>query len=123
MEKNKYDIAIEYLTNNPHNIFHAWSLSVNHSSSVIHAHCLFERIGDVMNVEDCGCLTEIREDTQKFACIDWEIDYDLTERIRADERIPTHPWLIGIETLPVFKEWQERIDKIREDRLNQNNTI
>jgi len=36
---------------------------------------------------------------------------DLTERIRADERIPDDPDRITVAHLPVFAEWQRILDK------------
>lgn len=38
-------------------------------------------------------------------------DMELTHAIRSDDRIPENAREITLEHLPVFKEWQERLDK------------
>lgn len=53
----------------------------------------------------CGCLTQIRGGQ----CV--AETANLTEAIRADERIPMHYQSITPENLEVFAEWQRRIDK------------
>lgn len=54
----------------------------------------------------CGCLTMIR----KFPdCCAWT--EELTEEIRSDERIPFSACTVTPEDLPVFAEWQRRLDK------------
>lgn len=54
-----------------------------------------------------GCLTQIRRDS--YRCVPGRPD--LTEAIRADERIPRDSFDIRVEHLPVFREWQERLDR------------
>lgn len=54
-----------------------------------------------------GCLTMIR------AGYDRAHTPYMTRLIRADKRIPTRPDLIKPRHLPVFAEWQRRIDKAR----------
>jgi len=53
----------------------------------------------------CGCLTMIRRG-HKYAWTD-----ELTKEIRSDERIPDADFDITPEHLPVFAEWQRRLDK------------
>lgn len=55
--------------------------------------------------DDTGCLTMIRNG-------DWRAETEeLTEAIRADERLPKTQQDITKEHLPVFAEWQRRLDK------------
>ena len=59
-----------------------------------------------------GCLTQIREgidDDTGLEYVAWTPE--LTEEIRADKRIPLCETDITVKDLPVFKEWQERLDK------------
>lgn len=53
----------------------------------------------------CGCLTQVR--AFEFGA---ETD-ELTAAIRADNRIPDNPRAIGVLDLPVFAEWQRRLDR------------
>ncbi len=62
---------------------------------------LFQCVGD----GNCGCLTQVKKDYKEAATI------NLTKAIRADPRIPREPEYITIDDLPVFAEWQRRIDK------------
>jgi hypothetical protein len=64
-----------------------------------------------------GCLTMIRncEDGsyyQYVAIINEKFDKALTKEIKEDERIPKRSELITVEDLPVFAEWQRRIDTL-----------
>lgn len=70
------------------------------------AGCLFESTGrNPRDSEDvCGCLTQVRRG-----------DYDgptpeLTALIRADARIPCGSKQITLADLPVFAEWQRKLD-------------
>ena len=68
-------------------------------------------MGGVANV--CGCITHIRNPHLNrivFAYSETLRDR-LTKEIREDERIPTRGDLIKISDLPVFAEWQRRLDK------------
>ena len=104
--KNKYDVAIENLLaakDFREAVNDAW----NYPSSEISG-CLFSFVspdGRAGNDYKYGCLTQIKA-TIRIACT-----RELTETIRKDERIPDCLSGITPETLPVFKEWQERIDK------------
>lgn len=103
--KDKYDEAIEYLTENPHEIETVWMHPFDHKAG-----CLFMFVipNDVEFRPDrklCGCLTTIRN------CGYAAWTDELTEAIRADDRIPNDLKDITIEKLPIFAEWQRRIDK------------
>ena len=94
--RDKYDEAIEYLTDNPDIIHRAWGEASTHPQG-----CLFGYVGTG------GCLTMIRNG--------WRGDEqhpELTVMIRADERIPTSGGDIVPADLPVFAEWQRKIDVI-----------
>lgn len=53
----------------------------------------------------CGCLTQIRARTQVA------FSEELTIAICADERLPTNACEIAAANLPVFAEWNRRIDR------------
>ena len=58
-----------------------------------------------MGKDGTGCLTMIRNGG-------WRAETEeLTEAIRADERLPKTQQDITKEHLPVFAEWQRRLDK------------
>lgn len=99
---DKYDKAIEYLTQHPGEIDSAWTSPFRHKGG-----CLFTLAAtkEALNERWFGCLTTIRGhgDTAETR--------ELTEAIQADERIPKFSRDIKIEHLPVFAEWQRRIDK------------
>jgi hypothetical protein len=101
--KDKYDEAIEYLTEHPEHISTAWSVPDDGThQKIVQAHCLFQHVGEY------GCLTQIRLDPDCFGIFDNDA---LTNEIARDERIPTTDSDITIKHLPVFAEWQRRLDK------------
>lgn len=109
---DKYQKAVEYLTKHPGEIFDAW-LDVNEHP----AGCLFQfanqfgfqRYGydraSWTTTTICGCITEIR------GCGYLAETPELTAAIRADKRIPERPDDIKPHHLPVFAEWQARLDR------------
>lgn len=117
--KDKYDEAIEYLTANPHDIFTAWLHPIDSDRDEIkQAHCLFAYVAATRSdksYESCGCLTQIRG-AGYVAVSHGEEVTSLTEEIRRDERIPASAPdgscpAIAVADLPVFAEWQRRLDK------------
>lgn len=115
---DKYDEAVEYLTKHPGEIHDAWVMA--HGGHA--AGCLFAFVMPADADEDeiswkrdvaCGCLTQIRA-----ACGSDTVAWtrELTEAIVADRRIPQNPDYITVADLPVFAEWQRRIDR----ELNRN---
>lgn len=100
---DKYDKAIEYLTQNPDKIYINWMASLGE------AWCLFQSTGNDLN--EYGCLTQIRSVGVLYIAPTPE----LTKAIRADERIPFSPSVgnqtITLAHLPIFAEWQRRLDK------------
>ena len=101
---DKYDEAVEYLKDHPDNIREAW---INPAGEM--GGCLFgfvsgsRRTGRV-DGQSVGCLTTI------VLGIDVAETEGLTVAIRADDRLPDSDLGITVELLPVFAEWQRRID-------------
>jgi hypothetical protein len=105
-----YDNEIQLLTNEPILIYDSWGFGDP----------LFRFIGsrgDTHQLDDntyndihAGCLTQIRKNKYKGAFINGKYEEELTNEIRNDERIPTEGASITVEHLPVFAEWQRRID-------------
>lgn len=110
--KDKYERAIEYLTEHPEEIYMSWgSAPVRGSKAevrgVLNQRCLFAATGP-----DCGCLTQVRTTDVDFAMRAPTLE--LTEAIRADRRIPSGEEDITVDDLPVFAEWQRKIDAMYE---------
>lgn len=106
--KDKYDEAVEYLTEHPEEILQAWYLPSGAPEPDHIGHCLFGIVATHESIgSHCGCLTQIA------ACGHYpEAETpELTKAIRADMRIPKKGSLVTVEDLPVFAEWQRRIDK------------
>jgi hypothetical protein len=108
--EDKYDRAIEYLTAHPEDIFHAWASAPVHEDEtdpdirgVEDMRCLFAATS-----EGCGCLTQIR-------CGLLGPTPEITEAIRADHRIPYDEREITVDDLPVFAEWQRKIDALNKE--------
>ena len=98
---NKYDEAIEYLTENPGQIYDAWMDPDSHQGG-----CLFKFLPGPDNVDQwIGCLTQIRFKPKLYSS-----RVPFLDEIIQDERIPFRPSDITIEDLPVFKEYRERVD-------------
>jgi hypothetical protein len=99
--KDKYDLAVDYLTKNPDKLIKSWEFPESYPSG-----CLFAFAGqeplDCYN--GCGCLTQVR-----YGMYPAETP-ELTDAIRRDERIPIFPDDIKPSDLPVFAEWQRRLD-------------
>ena len=55
---------------------------------------------------DCGCLTQVRNWSANFAP-----SCEITQAIRADERIPKNPSDITVDDLHVFAAWQRKLDR------------
>lgn len=107
---DKYDIAIEELKKNPAEIVNAWDFPKTHPAG-----CLFKKIGEGWDMElraRCGCLTQIKANIDYYAINHDKVDEEITKQIMADERIPASVSDITIDHLPVFAEWQRKIDKL-----------
>ena len=99
---DKYDVAIKYLTRRPNEISRAWNYITSHPAG-----CLFQYAGNEMDDCHVGCLTMIRTAPGSYCAATPE----LTKAIAADERIPLRSRDTKVEHLPVFAEWQRRLDK------------
>lgn len=106
MEQINYDDQLKELIENfPEDMTNIW----------LQAKGLFKIVGfpdhtfDTNYPFDAGCLTMIKKGGC-YAYINGEKNLEITEAIRNDGRIPSDPKYIKPEDLPVFKEWQERID-------------
>lgn len=117
---NKYDEAIEYLTRHPYEIEEAWRQPFNHLAGD-----LFLPIGPEMELMDyfydpeyetCGCLTQVksgvRYDDDPDSTAKAYQNEELTQEIRSDPRVPSRVEDITLESLPIFKEYQEKADII-----------
>lgn len=56
-----------------------------------------------------GCLTMIRNRSELANGVTGRPD--LTSEIERDERLPCKPQYITVDHLPVFAEWQRRLDR------------
>lgn len=106
---DKYDEAIEYLATHPGEIRAAWREASTEEGEQEHpAHCLFQgatKNGHIDLDAGCGCLTQIRCGFLKAETP------ELTEAIKSDMRIPASVLSVKVNHLPIFAEWQRRIDK------------
>lgn len=112
-----YDKAVEYLTeaqlNDPRSatIFKAWS-HLDDPGGILFGFASEHRNrggqiidNEVDSYQLVGCLTQIRGGG--FVATRPE----LTEAIKADGRIPTSGEDVTVNDLPVFAEWQRKLDK------------
>jgi hypothetical protein len=92
---------VQYLTKHPDEILMAWRFPSEGTVG-----CLFNFAGDKDRYgERCGCLTQVKDKVSRAQTP------ALTKAIRADARIPKGPQWITVKDLPVFAEWQRRLDK------------
>lgn len=99
-KRDAYDEAVEFLIENDQLIYNSW----NHPYSTLGG-ILFIYAAPKKNIIACGCLTQIKKG--HMGCSDNEI----TKQIQADNRLPDNVTAIKREHLPVFAEWQRRLDK------------
>ena len=112
-KRDKYDEAIEYFNTNDNldGIVNAWNFP-----EVSGPGCLFQYCGDHSTTitpskdpkDSYGCLTMIRKGNNYVAYTP-----KLTKAIRADKRIPKEPEDIELKHLPVFAEWQRKLDRYK----------
>ncbi len=107
---DKYDKAIEIITEKHSQLdrlyFDAYLDRIWNNPGRYDEGCLFQFAGNRQDDRWCGCLTQIRDLPEYHAH-----SQEMTEAIRADERIPPVIGLITPEILPVFAEWQRKIDE------------
>jgi predicted alpha/beta hydrolase family esterase len=108
-----YDAQIRRLTEDPSLIEEEWvdALGLFQFCSPDGQKCNRYLGRDVAH--SCGCLTMVHEWDSVYRRRDGAMvpDEALTAAVRNDDRIPTGLDGITIESLPVFKEWQERLDR------------
>lgn len=106
MADDRYDHAIDYLMRHPEQIEFAWQFCNTHVAG-----CLFQYVhGRKCKSRKCihGCLTMIRSQYHEYCNAPNE---KLTTAIRADTRLPTDVNEIRLHHLPIFAEWQRKLDK------------
>lgn len=106
---DKYSEAVAYLTEHEDRIESTWFEPHLHRGGCLFTFCTPD--GTRQPRPDhrmCGCLTMIRGEwaLENHAWTD-----ELTEAILTDERLPKSGYDIRPEHLPVFAEWQRRLDK------------
>jgi hypothetical protein len=103
---DKYDKQIKFLTANPERITRQWESGIG----------LFQFIDrscdDNESNINSGCLTMIRSNMSCVAIINRNVNNEITEQIRNDERIPINSNDIKVEHLPIFAEWQRKVDQL-----------
>ena len=127
LPKDKYDHAIDYLTEHPENIESAWGdpsgwegkggelfgfVGPDWKSSTNPG--LHERI----ETGTCGCLQQIRQSFKhggdgtsgSMTMSHWP---RLWQKIADDRSLPSESEAIGVEDLPVFADWQRELDILR----------
>jgi len=105
--KDKYDEAVEYLRENPRTIIKNWSSPKSKESL---GGCLFayaDKTGQ--GIQGSGCLTMLRGRNKSNYKVPGRPD--LTQEIQNDDRLPESADDITLSHLPVFAEWQRRLDK------------
>ena len=107
---DKYDEAIAYLTENPELMGKAWAVPYEDTApKLAQAHCLFRIVDNSETFEqergsECGCITQVK-------CGAMAATSELAKAIFNDNRIPSSWTEITVAHLPIFAEWQRRIDK------------
>lgn len=110
---DKYDKHIESLLNSEdpiEEIHYDWSIGKD-----LFQFCSIK--GKSVGGTNCGCLTMIayvNSVIEHEVKIDPSIDDMLTQQIRSDDRIPRSFADITTDDLPVFAEWQRKLDVYRE---------
>lgn len=104
-----YDEQIQFLQANPEEIDNQWREAIG---LFVFVHPEIVKTATIP--KECGCLSMIRSQQiyGSYAYGKSQLsDPELTQQILTDERIPKRPDDIRVEHLPVFKEWQLRLDK------------
>ena len=107
MDQLSYEDAVAYLTERPNEILDAWNWPADHVAGRLFA---WTGMSGTDPTGVCGCLTQVRGGLGRAA------NDDLTLAIYEDERIPEIEDDITVESLPVFREWQERLDEVLPSR-------
>lgn len=98
-----YDHMVAYLTDNPDQIHDAWNIPTGHVAGA-----LFAPLGSGCE----ACLTQLRvRNSYSPGYLYGTAGLAIAEEVRLDERIPSNGNGITLKHLPIFAEWQRRIDK------------
>jgi hypothetical protein len=108
-----YDEEIERLTKNPGNIESSWI-----GCRPLFAYAQSDVSGDIEEDKEnrisAGCLTMIKNAPFRYGVIlNGKLHKELTEQIAQDSRLPNEGGHIGLKHLPVFAEWQRKLDQLR----------
>lgn len=104
---DKYDEAIAYLTEHPDAIHTAWFSPRLHRAGCLFQFCTPDGAkGRRSDTLMCGCLTQVHGRGCNVAWTD-----ELTEAIEQDNRLPACIDDVQVDDLPVFAEWQRRLDR------------
>lgn len=111
-----YQRAIDYLTENQSRIQSNWDSPHTTIGGILFRYA--SPSGEHL-IGECGCLTQIGRLAGRYAFkSDSMIDFALTREIADDHRIPdTHS--ITAADLPVFAEWQRKLDARWPGRLER----
>jgi hypothetical protein len=105
---DKYDHAMAHLGSHPDQIYDAWSDVNGHPAGCLFAYVSPDGHFDgTPNGKARGCLTQIKLDPYRYEA--WTDELNCA--IAADSRIPASPHSLVLADLPIFAEWQRRIDK------------
>lgn len=102
-KRDKYDLAIAYLTKNPQKIYEAWNTATMPRFHRERGWELFQPCGG----RDCGCLTQVKYWHGEAAAT--AATPALTRRIRRLKWVPV-PEEIGVQHLAKFAAIQREID-------------
>jgi hypothetical protein len=112
--KDKYDQYVERLRSIPDEVFsrrienNYWNRPYDEEEGTLFLYCNSDGDSGFYDVngvwEPCGCLTQVKNGSYEA------FTKELTDAIRADERIPSDPKDITKENLSVFAEWRRKID-------------
>lgn len=114
-----YDQEIAYLTENPWQIYKHWNWGTPLFQKAVNLNHLNQL---PLRIWQYGCLTQIRQVNDSRLPPFFAETPILTEQIIVDDRIPASPskpscgddenkCTITLEHLPVFAEWQRKLDK------------
>lgn len=112
---DKYDKQIEELTRSPQNIIQAWGGGVGLFAYVTDGKNNVMRIG--VETESGqrfpGCITQIRGGSRIVAIFNGEVNEELTQEIKGDERLPSTASDIMLHHLPLFAYYQRKADALK----------
>lgn len=100
--RDAYDEAVDWLTQRPATIYGVWSMPFISRAGALFGLCAKARTCKAFT----GCLTMVR-----IGGFDAQTP-ELTQAIKADERLPKSGGAIRPYHLPAFAEWQRHLDSV-----------